>query len=387
MTGDQAVHQLTVAFIRYKSKMRLFAQDRLGLMDLIQVAKDGVKFTTGMSYKTGLQSFVRWGARRGLGIKELFPAEKFTLALWQMHVCQTVTYKTARNYRFGVRHFHVRFDHPVEAFYDPFFKVVCQGLRRQSRKPARVQRRLPLTFPAVLMLVQGCDLLNRDQFLFATVILFGFFTGARPSEHVVRRVDGKMVHDVLRWSDLKFTNEWGRKGKVVVTFRSSKTDVDHVGSKARMYQNDTKACPVKMLIGWRHLCEKRGEANLDDPVFTFDGAPLSYGQHHKGLARAARRCPSLNVGDYTLYSLRRGMATTLYLLKATGKFIQACGRWRSDAYKVYIEKSDTELARWSDKIAATGDLSLFGALTETGSLEMSMASMGDKPTYRGPAWV
>ena len=72
---------------------------------------------------------------------------------------------------------------------------------------------------------------------------------------------------------------------------------------------------------------------------------------------------------------------------ATGKFIQACGRWRSDAYKVYIEKSDTELARWSDKIAATGDLSLFGALTETGSLEMSMASMGDKPTYRGPAWV
>ena len=300
-------------------------------------------------------------------------------------MCKRVTYKTSRNYRFGVRHYHVRFGHSVGGFTNAFYVVVCQGLRRQSRSPAKVGPRLPITFPFLLDMTKALDLSICVELLDAALFAFGFWTGRRPSNWVVRYVEGELVFPVLTWADVSFDART-ENSMAVVSFQGSKTDIDHVGGTSRVFANPTRACPVKTLRALKIAADRRGHGRATDPVFVVDEAPASCSCLQRRLRMAVERAQA-NVGAYSAYSLRRGFATTMHMLGATGPLIQACGAWRSAAYRRYVEKSDNFLRGWMQRVADTAALSYFGILSEGGALHLSMANVAERPAMKGSGWI
>ena len=300
-------------------------------------------------------------------------------------MCKRVTYKTSRNCRFGVRHYHVRFSHSIGAFTDSFHVVVCQGLRRQSRLPSKVGPRLPITFPFLLDMVKALDLSIYIELLDAALFAFGFWTGRRPSNWVVRYVEGELVFPVLTWADVSFDSRT-EKSMVVVAFQGSKTDIDHVGGTSRVFSNPTRACPVKTLRALKIAADRRGHGRATDPVFVVDEAPASYTYLQRRLKMAVERAQA-NVGACSACSLRRGFATTMHMLGATGPLIQACGAWRSAAYRRHVEKSDNFLRGWMQRVADTAALSCFGILSEGGALQLSMANVAERPAMKGSGWI
>jgi hypothetical protein len=76
-----------------------------------------------------------------------------------------------------------------------------------------------------------------------------------------------------------------------------------------------------------------------DPLFcNYDDArePLLRDTYIKRMRDLLRAC-GINAEDFAGHSTRRGAATTAASLGVTAIDIQRMGRWRSDAFKVYID--------------------------------------------------
>ena len=60
----------------------------------------------------------------------------------------------------------------------------------------------------------------------------------------------------------------------------------------------------------------------------------------------------LNAKDYNTHSFRIGAATSARKAGISDASIQMLGRWKSDAYKVYIRIPREELTKFSSQLAA-----------------------------------
>jgi hypothetical protein len=67
----------------------------------------------------------------------------------------------------------------------------------------------------------------------------------------------------------------------------------------------------------------------------------------------------VSTGAYKGQSLRRGGATSMALSGVPDRVIQAVGRWKSDAYKTYIESNGEELRTAHASATITRDADLY----------------------------
>jgi hypothetical protein len=132
----------------------------------------------------------------------------------------------------------------------------------------------------------------------------------------------------------------GEQADELVQFQPfSKADQDGSGAVTNVYAdaNDSPACTVRLYNRLRALdpgffSKENGDAFL----FTLaNGQVMGYGPQEKLLRGGAERL-GFNPMGISLHSLRAGGATAMWHAGYNTFAIQGRGRWRSDAYKVYI---------------------------------------------------
>ena len=166
-----------------------------------------------------------------------------------------------------------------------------------------------------------------------------------------------------------------RRRRISIRVHGAKHDPDDKGYVMRFQENETMSC----VVGWmdHHKSHRIENITFDDffPLFAIRTAPVTV-ELAKSWLKADAQAAGLIGHNYTAYSLRRGLATTLFLVGASPNTIKRFGRWRSDSYKDYIELDPATTAMWSMRLLRT-QLRNFGPLSLEEAAQLTLSSVDE----------
>ena len=173
----------------------------------------------------------------------------------------------------------------------------------------------------------------------------------------------KTVHH-LRQQDVQLHDKHGNIARsleeaqsVSVFFRSSKTDQTARGCTRSLSRSGNPVlCPVVAAWSLRNIGRKI-QARPTDPlcVYTTKGNK----RYHVSIAlitdavRRAARCSGANPKAFSSHSLRSGGTTQMFLGGSSDATVQLFGRWKSDAYKLYIRIETSKNQRIASQMIAS----------------------------------
>ena len=179
-------------------------------------------------------------------------------------------------------------------------------------------------------------------------IKLAFFGFMRSGEFTIK-TDKHTAFDPsthLTRGSINFYPSFNNPTYLTVTFPASKTDPFRKGVTISIASVNARTCAVKAL---QHLFRTDPRAP-DAPLFCNpDGSPLQYSIFISQL-RLLLANAGYDASQYSGHSFRRGAASSAAQAGFTEYEIQQLGRWRSDAYKLYIDASHSRLLNLSTRL-------------------------------------
>lgn len=173
----------------------------------------------------------------------------------------------------------------------------------------------------------------------------GFFGFLRAGEFTVPSIRAYDPSTHLNLSD-KALDSHTSPSIVRLSIKQSKTDPFRLGVEIFLGQTGTEICPVGALV--RYIGVRPSNPG---PLFMLStGVPLTRTYLVSNL-QAALRQAGLDDSAYNGHSFRIGAATTAAQRGLEDSLIQTLGRWRSDAYRLYIKLPREQLANISRTLA------------------------------------
>ena len=255
-------------------------------------------------------------------------------------------YQTIKCYLSAVRHLQVMCgggDPRVESM--PLLELALRGTRKeQSGSPKRT--RLPIT-PAILEKIR--QIWNRDAADWDHVMLWaaccvGFFGFLRSGELTAPETDDFDPGQHLTFADIAVDDQFNPR-TVSIRIIQSKTDPFRQGVTIYLGRTESALCPVAALLAYLAL---HGKGH--GPLFRFkDGRPLTRPRLVTAI-RTALEAAGFNPGDFAGHSFRIGAATTAAACGVPVDVIKTLGRWKSQAYQLYVRLPKSQLAAISQKL-------------------------------------
>ena len=240
--------------------------------------------------------------------------------------CQ-VSYKTIKVYLAGIwlEHLERGLKDPTK---DELLHLLCTGIKRSQgvSKP----KRLPITINVLqalkLQLRNDSSLTPLEKWLLWAAFTLAFYGFLRASEFASSSFTWQHIH----LSDDRYT----------ILIEQSKTDPFHRGHIVNVHATGTSTCPVRTL---RLYAEATTPLHDDEPVFKGGKfSPLDR-QHLTSSIRYLQKNTQYSHQQYSRHSFRSGAATTAAAAGIPEWLIKILGRWRSNAYQVYIDSSPAML--------------------------------------------
>ena len=151
----------------------------------------------------------------------------------------------------------------------------------------------------------------------------------------------------LSYADIAIDDDSSPR-RLSVTIKQSKTDPFRRGVTIFLGRTDTQLCPVAALLAYLAI---RGPG--EGPLFYFkDGRALTRSRLVAELRKTLAEC-NLRPQDYAGHSFRIGAATTAAACGVPAETIMTLGRWKSQAYRLYIRLPSEQLARLSRSMATS----------------------------------
>ena len=260
---------------------------------------------------------------------------------------QGLKHQTIKCYLSAVRHLQIASgggDPRVENM--PVLELkLCGARKEQSGDPKRT--RLPIT-PSILE--QLHRVWNRDPSEWDHVMLWaaccvGFFGFLRSGELTAPEKEKFDPKQHLTVKDIALDNQTAPR-TISIRIKQSKTDPFRQGVTIYLGRTNSVVCPVAALLSYLVL---RGKG--EGPLFQFkDGRaltrPLLVSELRKALAEAG-----LKPENYAGHSFRIGAATTAAVCGIPVEIIKMLGRWKSQAYQLYVRLPTDQLSSISKKLA------------------------------------
>ena len=293
------------------------------------------------SYQVGIRQYLRFCS--SFSIPPL-PLSQLVVENFCTSLSRRVSHKTIKAYLAAVQFWSKVRGYSSLIRNMPRLPYVLLAIQRsQGRSFARPDRP-PITLP---MLEAICAFafrnespFNRDMLIAAA--LLAFFGLLRVSEYTSASASSFDESADLSARDVFI--DWRRR-VALVRIKKSKTDPFRSGVTIRVGIIDSHLCPVHALA--RYL-RRRGRA--PGPLFLFQsGAFLTRARVVDLLHRSLPEVPHVNT-----HSFRRGGASALAIAGTPAHVIQVLGRWRSDAFKAYVEFSDDFLVTTNRAMASGG---------------------------------
>jgi len=237
-------------------------------------------------------------------------------------------------------------------------KIVIEGMARSRVTATRSEPVSPAMLRRYYRAVKPTT--RRDNAIWGSVVL-AFFFCMRASEYA--STPAKTGHH-LRQQDVQFHDKRGNIARhikeaesVHVFFRSSKTDQTARGCTRSLSRSGNPVlCPV--IAAWRlRAIGKEIGAGPSDPLCVYT---TKHGKRcHVSIAvvtdavRRAARAQGANPRSFSSHSLRSGGATQMFLGGSSDATVQLFGRWKSDAYKLYIRIETSKNERIASQMIAS----------------------------------
>lgn len=265
-------------------------------------------------------------------------------------VNQGLKHQTIKSYITAVRHLQV-----VGGGGDPKIGDMAQlalALRGTRKEQLGLPKRprLPIT-PSVLLRMRSvwdCQATDWDHIMLWAACCLGFFGFLRSGEFTVPDDGSFDPAQHLSFSDIAADNPANPR-MLSIRIKQSKTDPFRMGVSIFVSRTDTsRLCPVAALLSYLAL---RGPG--EGPLFRFkDGRALTRTRLidavRKTLAKAG-----LNPEAYSGHSFRIGAATTAAACGVPVDTIKTLGRWKSQAYQLYVRLPRDQLASISRTLASS----------------------------------
>lgn len=260
---------------------------------------------------------------------------------WIANLGARVAPGTIKAYLCHVRSMHVDADLPFAACEAPIVQRLIRGIKRyHGERPAKPK--LPITISVLRLLLPHIP----DQSIPANTVLFAAccvaYSGLlRCGEFTVRK-RGEQFNTALHLArgSVQLLPSPDAPSHAVLTLPASKTDPFRSGVSITLAAAlDQPSCPIRALQRMFTAIPR----NADTPLFEgLDGAPLHRDDFIKGI-RSALSLAGYKSSDYSGHSFRRGAATSAAAAGYSSHEIQLLGRWRSDAYKLYIDTDPSRI--------------------------------------------
>lgn len=297
----------------------------------LELLRNSVAPSTWSSYATGIRQYLNFC---GMFSVNPLPLSEVILENFSASLQSRVAYKTIKVYLCGVQFWAKLHCCPVLMVDMHRLHYLLQGIRRVQGDKFKKLPRPPVTWE---LLQRICAFItssevpfNRDLYLAA--VLLAFFGLLRVSEYTApssSRYDSSVC---LCVQDVSIC--WPR-GVALVKIKQSKTDPFRVGMTVRVGVIRHSLCPVLALD--RYLV-RRGPR--PGPLFRFqNGRFLTRANVRALLKRCLPDVPHVNT-----HSFRRGGASALAAAGTPAHIIQVLGRWRSNAFTIYLDFPDSFVA-------------------------------------------
>lgn len=261
------------------------------------------------------------------------PASELTLCRFAAHLAEKTdgpNAKTIKQYLSAVNSLHTEEGYPSPSTlgFNQLQKV-CKGISRvKGEKPTKP--RLPISYEILSSFATMLDLSVNRNLVFITACAVGFFGLLRSGEMTFASFDGNF--DLSR-SSVSFFPSLSSPTRVDIIVPSSKTDPFRVGVTITLGLTGKLVCPV-LLLQRLFLQFPLPDSS---PLFQL---PSRRAFTKKFLITAVRSLlPLINLDSslYSGHSFRIGGATAAAAAGMTHYEIQILGRWRSDAYLLYVK--------------------------------------------------
>ena len=234
-------------------------------------------------------------------------------------------------YLAAIRHLQVESGLPPPQRADwPRLQYTLRGIKR-SNATANKRSRLPITgdiMQALLTTLQGDS--SRDQYtkdMLWAACCMGFFGFLRAGEFTTTQSADSFPIQVADVSVDSHTDP----SVVRIFLRRSKTDP--LGRGTYIYLGRTKKilCPVVAILRFMSI-----RPQVAGPLLVLeDGRPLLR-DHFVTEIKSLLSVANYNAGAYAGHSFRIGAATSAALAGLPVHLIKTLGRWKSEAYQVYV---------------------------------------------------
>lgn len=238
---------------------------------------------------------------------------------------QGFTYNTARLYVSAVG-FQCKLKGLEEVSKHYVIQKALEGFKRSGRLR---RTRLPITQSILRSVLSALPSVCANAYetkLFTAAYCLAFFAFLRIGELAVG--NKKCISHVIAGSDVSLAPS-GSSFNLII--RSSKTDQYGHGARLKVSCTGASICPVTSMS--QFLSQR---PPVKGPLFChLNGYPLTRYQFTCILKKCLRKL-QLDYESYTSHSFRIGAATTAAMAGCSTDTIKQAGRWRSDAYRVYI---------------------------------------------------
>jgi len=250
----------------------------------------------------------------------------------------TVKVKNLKLYLSGLKSYHLDLGIEYTAFSDPRLERTIQGMKRDHNEPER-RVRTPLTRPALLRILSHLSAANYDYIVLHYAFTLAFAGFLRVGEFTYRETDMHLGVSYSKWYLTKQNIRMAEDETYMeLTLSASKTDPFHKGMTLTIAASSNIGCPVQAMKRLQTTDHHRSPASPLFCIGRYQQQAFTR-QHVVKSLQALAITAGLEQGAWNGHSFRRGAATWAAEMGIPEGDIQILGRWRSDAYKVYIEYS------------------------------------------------
>lgn len=286
------------------------------------------------SYSTGYNRYIRFCSIYSIDPLDLC---EVNLLRFIAHLAASgLVLATIKVYISGVRSWFVLTGLPIPLLYTPRVKLALRSIDRDSPPASRV---LPLTI-AVLSKVFLYLFPTHDNLMYISALSLAYYACLRSAEYCF----DPLLSQGLLAADIQFLLDPSRS--ISLRVRASKTLIH--GFSVVLGCSRVRFCTVCLLRTYLRASRPPPHRVL---FMLSDGSPLTYVLLSRFIKSLVAKM-GLDPSRYSPHSLRAGSATDAASNGAPAHFIQALGRWRSQAYLSYLRPTPRDQAGVAPFLAA-----------------------------------
>ena len=227
----------------------------------------------------------------------------------------------------------ISYVHKLKGYQDPTKTFLIHKLLTASSRQRLADFRLPITRPVLHELVRSLRHTNSSAFqrcLYSAMFLLAFYGFFRLGELAAK--SATCAASLVQFKDLTFLVHEGQPHMLKIMITTFKHNTTKKPFEILIGREDSLPfCPVKSTVEY---CKLRGAQ--PGPLFCQpDLAPISVYQFNTELSRCLQFC-GLDTSRYKGHSFRIGAASHAANNGFSDAQIRTLGRWKSDAFKIYI---------------------------------------------------